>query len=179
MNTLVLRNRQRTRPVDGRRLRQLIRVLLEDLLELPAFELGISLVAGPEMTRLNETFLHHAGATDVIAFDYAEAARPGRLHGELFLCVDEAVAYARRYRTTWEAELVRYLVHGLLHLQGYDDRTAPQRRRMKRVEDRLVRTLARRFPLNELARPSIPTRQDAGLKGRDMTAQGKAQRRPG
>jgi len=64
--------------------------------------------------------LRHAGATDVIAFDYS--IRASHLRGEIFICVDEALVQARRFRTTWQSESVRYVVHGVLHLLGFDDR---------------------------------------------------------
>jgi len=157
---LTLRNRQQIRPVDTRHLRRICRALLEDLLPTQTAELGIRLVAAPEMTRINGRFLQHAGATDVITFDYAELPNrkpqspvPGvQLHGELFVCLDEAVLQARRYGTTWQAELVRYIIHGTLHLLGHDDHRIPDRRRMKRAEDRLLRALAARFPLSHLER---------------------------
>jgi rRNA maturation RNase YbeY len=99
---------------------------------------------------LNETFLKHAGATDVITFDYSDSASPALLSGELFICVEEAVSQARRFRTTWPSELVRYLVHGVLHLRGYGDARPADRRKMKREEDRLVGQLARRIPLSKV-----------------------------
>jgi len=106
---------------------------------------------------LNEMFLQHEGSTDVITFDHVE---PGTrnvecetgLHGELFICVDEAVWQARRFRTTWQSEVVRYIVHGVLHLRGFDDRRVTERRRMKREEGRLLRWLTARFPLSHLGR---------------------------
>lgn len=142
-------NRQRVRRVNVRRLRRLAKALLEDHLALPAYELGVHLVSAREMARVNETFLQHEGSTDVITFDHAEPGS-GALHGELFICLDDAVAQAREFRTTWQAEVVRYLVHGVLHLRGYDDLAAPARRVMKRVENRLVRALAHEFPFAEL-----------------------------
>ena len=149
---LVLRNRQRVRRVDTRRLRRLARRLLEELLHRQTYDLGIFLVAAPEMARVNETFLGHAGSTDVITFDYNDSARPEVLAGELFICLDDAVTQAREFHTTWQSELARYVVHGVLHLSGYDDLTAPERRRMKREEDRLVSSLAERGnPLRLLA----------------------------
>lgn len=152
--TLTLRNRQRTRAVATHLLRRIIRGLLTDLLAIQTADLGVFIVAAPEMARLNERFLGHAGATDVITFDYkdAEAAHPGlELHGEIFVCLDEAVTQARRFHTSWPAELVRYIVHGVLHLRGYTDQVPAARRRMKREEDRLLRALARSFVLSRLA----------------------------
>ena len=167
--TLTLRNRHRTRRVDLRFLRRIVRALLRDMQPNGSFDLGICLVAAPEMTRLNETFLKHQGSTDVITFNYTEPPQPpspqsaGRsrggqdapaesLHGEIFICLDEAVCQARRFHTTWQSELVRYVVHGVLHLLGYDDRDSRARRRMRAAEDALVRRLARQFVFRALSR---------------------------
>jgi len=153
--TLTLHDRQHRRAVDLRLLRRMARTLLDDLLEAENFDLGIYLVAAAEMTRLNETFLRHQGPTDVIAFDYNEPVQTnhGRrtLRGEIFICVDEAVRQARRFGTSWQSEAVRYLVHGVLHLLGYDDLKPTERREMKREEARLLRQLARQFGLSKLA----------------------------
>jgi probable rRNA maturation factor len=148
--SLTLSNRQRREPVDTRLLRRLARALLQDLLGVKGFELGVCLVSGKEITRLNEQFLRHAGETDVIAFDYLDDPQPEQLAGEIFICVDQAVAQARRYRTSWQSELVRYLTHGILHLRGYDDHQAAERRRMKREEDRLVKELGARFSFGKI-----------------------------
>ena len=68
------------------------------------------------------------------------------------MCVDVAVEQARRFRVTWQAELARYVIHGILHLQGHDDQNAAGRRRMKREEGRLLKELGGRFRLSKLAR---------------------------
>ena len=78
--------------------------------------------------------------------------RNAELHGELFICVEVALAQAKQFKTSWQSEVVRYVVHGVLHLLGHDDLQAGRRRRMKREENRLVRRLARRFSLAQLSR---------------------------
>ena len=92
-------------------------------------------------------------------FMAGELARkePRGLHGEIVICVQEAVSQARRFRTSWQRELARYVIHGLLHLEGYDDRRGADRRKMKREEGRLLRRLGRRCPIAPLARrlPSV------------------------
>ena len=146
---IVIANRQRTKPVNARQLRAITEGLFETL-EIPEGELGINLVGAREMTLVNETFLKHEGSTDVITFDHADGATPAAspaLHGELFICVDEAILQARRFRTTWQSEVVRYVVHGVLHLLGHDDQRADRRRKMKQEENRLVRKLGRKFSL--------------------------------
>jgi len=147
----ILRGRVPVRSVDLRLLRRILRTLLEELLKLEVVDLGIYIVEAAEMVRLNETFLRHRGSTDVLAFDYAEPLKHGSLTGEIFVCLDEAQSQARRFRVTWQIELVRYIVHGVLHLCGYDDKRPSKRARLKREENRLLRELELRFELAELA----------------------------
>ena len=174
---LALRNRQHVRAVDTRLLRRIAAWALEELFRAGPYELGIHLVAADEMAGVNGTFLGHAGSTDVITFDHdnvgqasrlpprasrprrIQASRPGgrrdacpTFHGEIFICLDDAVAQAREFGVTWQGELVRYLLHGLLHQQGFDDLTPAARRQMKREENRLLRLAARQFPLRRLSR---------------------------
>ena len=153
---LVIINRQRTKKINARLLRQIVGALLAEL-EISEAELGINLVGTPEMTLVNETFLRHAGSTDVITFNHeekrkAESGKRKNLHGELFICVDDAVAQAKEFGSSWQSEIVRYAVHGILHLLGHDDLKPDLRRKMKREENRLVRLLAKRFSLAQLSR---------------------------
>jgi probable rRNA maturation factor len=172
--SLALTNRQRIRRVDLRLLRRIVEALLAEVRPGGALDLAIHVVAAPEITRLNETFLHHKGSTDVITFDYSERvgqasrlfpsepgnsasldrrdACPAPLHGEVFVCLDEAMSQSRRFHATWQSELVRYVVHGVLHLLDYDDQEPRRRRKMKRAEDALVHTLGRQFNFRLLGR---------------------------
>ena len=164
MSELVLRNRQRTRHVHSQLLRRVTSFLLADFLSLERGELAIHLIAAPEMARINQQFLDHAGSTDVITFDYGGE---DRLHGEIFICIDDAVKQARQFRTTWQSELVRYLIHGVLHLAGYDDLTPAGRRVMKREENRLLRLLSRQFSLKHLANAGPSSSRKSQLVNRN------------
>jgi probable rRNA maturation factor len=167
MNAAVA-SHQHTRKINLRLLGKIANTLLAEL-EIQKAEIGICLVATPEMTRLNETFLKHKGSTDVIAFDYGFGVPPSggkfskkstranrlkpelqTLHGEIFISVDEAVLQARKFGTSWQSEVIRYVIHGVLHLLGFDDSSAGARRKMKREENRRLREIARRFPLSKL-----------------------------
>lgn len=153
-NSLCLRNRHRVRRADLRLLRQITRALLKALPQVKTYELGVFVTGEAEMTRLNETYLRHAGSTDVITFDYGDPREPDRLAGDIFVCLDEAQLQARRFHTSWESEIVRYVVHGVLHLCGYEDQEARARKRMKRLENQLLGTLSGRFPLRRLGCPT-------------------------
>jgi rRNA maturation RNase YbeY len=148
MRELILRNAQRALPVRLALLRRLMTAALEDDLGVNSYELGVHLVGPVSMARVNERYLGHEGATDVITFDYG--APGGPLYGELYICPAVAVAQARAFRTTWQAELVRYAIHGLLHLRGYDDISDSARRVMKQREGRILRQLQSRYALHEL-----------------------------
>jgi len=151
---VAITSRQRMRKINRRLLKQITAGLLADL-KIESVELGIHLVASPEMTRLNEKFLRHAGPTDVITFNYSVPGSgtpdPGpQIHGEIFICMNEAVTQARKFGTSWQSEVVRYVVHGILHLLGFDDALPAARRTMKREENHRLRELSRRFPLSKL-----------------------------
>jgi rRNA maturation RNase YbeY len=141
-----IQNRQRTAPVDRTRLRRFALSMLGELFPKEAMDLGLYLVEPAEMAGLNQSLLGHEGSTDVITLDYGmgpglrASDRPLR-YAELILCVDEARRQARRFGVTWHEELARYLVHGGLHLRGFDDATPGARRRMKREEDWVLRQL--------------------------------------
>jgi probable rRNA maturation factor len=145
---LALFNRQRTHPVNLRLLRRIIETLLKDLVRVRDYELTVHLVNAAEMSKLNQTHLGHSGSTDVITLDYREPDWP--VAGEIIVCLDEADRQAPRFGATWQAELARYVVHGVLHLQGYDDQRAADRLKMKRKEDELLRALEQRFDLRKL-----------------------------
>ena len=165
--SLTVRSRQKTHPVDAWLLRRLAKWVLEITEPGTApksrdHELGVFLVGPAEMAIINYSSLQHKGPTDVITFDYCEpgeAPKPGPILGDLFICPVVAEEYALEFDTTWPKEVVRYLIHGILHLRGYDDLNAVNRKIMKREENRLMEEAETRFPLSRLAKGPIT---DAG-----------------
>jgi probable rRNA maturation factor len=155
MRELQLRNRQRDRAIDIKLLKQLTQVLLQEELGLMRYELGVHFVSPKRMAEVNEEFLQHEGSTDVITFDYREGydaeSSGSDLSGEIYISVADAVKQAREFSTTWQEEVARYIVHGVLHLRGYDDLVPEKRKVMKREENRLVRRLQATFDLSRIA----------------------------
>jgi rRNA maturation RNase YbeY len=167
-STVTIQNRQRTRRINLALLRRVTLHLLNQELALPSAQLSVCLVGDAAMTQLNEGYLRHEGSTDVITFNYSELGTPNAklgtrnselgtvsIHGEIFICVDEAIRQAKRFQTSWQSEVLRYSVHGVLHLVGHDDKLAQARQKMKREENRLVSILAKAFPISKLARPPV------------------------
>lgn len=102
-------------------------------------ELSVALVDDNAIAAINRQFLNHAGPTDVISFDLGDGL------GEIVVSAERAVLVARQLRRRPQDELALYLVHGLLHLAGFDDRTPAQRRAMRAAERRVLRTVKLRF----------------------------------
>ncbi|MBX3731701.1 MAG: rRNA maturation RNase YbeY [Verrucomicrobiae bacterium] len=133
--TLRIHDAQRRRPLPQAAIHRVARAVLEGQ-GLDA-DITVHFISPRRSAELNRRHLGHTGATDILTFDLGST--PTRLSGELFICVEEAVRQAPEFGTQWRQELLRYLIHGLLHLQGFDDREPADRRRMKRREDALVR----------------------------------------
>jgi rRNA maturation RNase YbeY len=87
---------------------------------------------------MNRRFLGHRGATDVISFPLDEKKA---VEGEVYVNLDKAREQAGRERVPEHEEILRLVVHGVLHLLGYDDGTVRLRLGMKRREDRCLRAL--------------------------------------
>lgn len=81
---------------------------------------------------VNLRYLHHDYFTDVITFDYCEG---DKLSGDLFISVDSVRENAIEFGTEFDEELHRVIVHGLLHLIGYDDHTPEEQKVMRAKED--------------------------------------------
>jgi rRNA maturation RNase YbeY len=103
-------------------------------------ELSISLVGDDEMAELNGRFRAEAAPTDVLSFSLLEgehAAFHGDLLGEVVIDVEAAARQASMIGHGLDAELARLLIHGTLHLLGYDHQREKDARAMETAEDRL------------------------------------------
>ena len=96
-------------------------------------EISLVIVSKPEMTRLNRRHTGRKGDTDVLAFDLAGGE--DRVVGEIIVNASRAKEQARLRKADACHELALYVVHGALHLQGYDDHSPADRRRMYRREE--------------------------------------------
>ena len=81
---------------------------------------------------VNQKYLQHDYFTDIITFDYCEG---DRLSGDLFISIDTVMENAKEYGTEFTDELNRVMVHGILHLIGYDDSTEEEIAVMRKKED--------------------------------------------
>ena len=127
-------NAQRQLPVPCSRLTQLARCAVRRLRIQTRGRLEVTFVSAQKMRQLNKRFTKHEGLTDVLSFHY----RHEPIVGEILICPQAAWTYTHRQGPAYRQELARYVVHGLLHWLGYEDRTAAQRTDMRAREDQLL-----------------------------------------
>ncbi|HXT18845.1 MAG TPA: rRNA maturation RNase YbeY [Gemmatimonadaceae bacterium] len=108
--------------------------------------LSVTLLDRAGIARMNRRHLDHAGATDVISFGFARATPRDPVIGDIYICPDIARANAKERGVSPREELVRLVVHGTLHVLGYDHPESDDRERseMWRRQERVVRRLAAR-----------------------------------
>ncbi len=104
--------------VDRKRVREVARAVLEGE-AVKDYEISLAFVDNATIHRLNKQFLQHDEPTDVLSFPLGEGG--GKLSGELVVGVEVALASAQDAGHDVQAELALYVIHGLLHLCGYDD----------------------------------------------------------
>ncbi len=126
-----------------------LKALLRRALRILGFPRGsVSLVLTDDarIRALNRDFLETDRPTDVLSFPLADPAdladHDRDLYlGEIYISVETARAQAKGARRPFAREVAHLLIHGLLHLVGYDHATPGERRRMKAIESRLLREL--------------------------------------
>ncbi|MGH7654647.1 MAG: rRNA maturation RNase YbeY [Gemmatimonadaceae bacterium] len=108
---------------------------------------SVTLVTAPRIAALNRKHLRHRGATDVISFGFARE-RGGPVVADIYIAPAVAARNARRHGVRVREELVRLVVHGVLHALGYDHPEGDARLQspMWRRQETLVRRAMRRTP---------------------------------
>ncbi|HHT9139127.1 MAG TPA: rRNA maturation RNase YbeY [Candidatus Wunengus sp. YC60] len=146
-------NLQKLYPVDKKKIRKIVRSVLK--FEKQDAELNIVFTDNKRIKEINKTFLGHNYATDVITFAYREihqkkVKKPSEkklsLHGntitgEIIISVEMAENLAQKHDCAVEGEIALYLVHGLLHLFGYDDKQRKDAKKMHQREGELLSDL--------------------------------------
>jgi probable rRNA maturation factor len=128
--------------LDRPRLREIVRQVMAEE-DIKDYEISLAFVDNPTIHGINKRFLEHDEPTDVITFPYSSGKV---LVGELVIGVEVALEQARVGGHEVDAELALYVIHGLLHLVGYDDKDAHDRKQMRVRE---------RYHLNGLGLPDI------------------------
>ena len=107
--------------------------------KINAARLNLILADSSFLKSLNWKFLSKNSATDVLSFDLKlKNLKTTCLFGDVFICVDIARSFSKKLDISFQEELCRYMIHGLLHLLGYDDQTEKKRRKMWKRQEELL-----------------------------------------
>jgi len=84
-----------------------------------------------EILKMNKSYLNHDYYTDIITFDYSDGEK---LSGDLFISLETVKTNSEKFKTRYDEELYRVMIHGILHLCGFDDQT-PENENIMRVKE--------------------------------------------
>lgn len=135
--TVFVRNAQRKVRLNTRKLAEFARSAWQACDRIPAKrpwpagDISVVFVSDRTIAALHDRFMGVSGPTDVITFQ----------HGEIVISAETAARQAREYRSSLARELQLYVVHGFLHLRGYDDKTLFGSREMERLQRSVLRRL--------------------------------------
>jgi len=129
-------------PIDRRRMREVVLTVLRGE-EVQDAEISLAFVDSPTIRQLNQRFLQHDEPTDVLSFPLSDSPS-GKLGGELVIGAEVAQLQAQAGGHAVDAELALYVIHGLLHLCGYDDKTEEGAAEMRTKERRYLKEMG--FP---------------------------------
>lgn len=123
-------------------IKTIIRKILKEE-KINSAQLSLLLAGGPFIRRLNRQFLSKDSSTDCLAFDFKDGrSRRNTVRGDIVVNVERASALSKDLKIPVRQEVCRYIIHGLLHLAGYDDIHQGQREKMwKRQEGYLKKVM--------------------------------------
>ena len=98
--------------------------------------LEINFISGEDIHAINKSYLKHDHTTDIVTFNYSDSLQ--QIDGEIFISIDDALSNSKKFKVTLSDELVRLVIHGILHLLGYDDQNVTDKKIMKRLENKLL-----------------------------------------
>jgi len=136
-------NQQNILPVTPRFIRRVVRHVLNHFSHKKV-SVSVALVDNAQIRKLKKQFFHRSEATDVISFNLADSddsPPDDSLDCEIVVNAQRALQWAQKHNSDPLAEFSLYLVHGLLHQLGFDDRTAKLAKIMHEEEDRLLNRL--------------------------------------
>jgi probable rRNA maturation factor len=132
-------NQQEAVPINYAKFRETARAVLEGE-QIKEAEISVAFVDNATIHRLNKQFLKHDEPTDVLSFPLS-APNARKLEGEIVIGAEVAKVQAEERGHDVESELGLYVIHGLLHLCGYDDHEPDDIERMRESEQYFLRQL--------------------------------------
>lgn len=135
---VTVRNIQKKIPVNPRRIKKLVLDILAIEKNRKPGQVNVCFVDGPTIKKLNRQFHKTDSLTDVLSFDMGDKSR---IMIDLAVSSDAAISYARAVNTKPLSELYLYVIHGILHVIGYNDLTPAEKLKMDKRQEYLMKLL--------------------------------------
>jgi len=120
--------------VDKRFIHNIVKELKNEL-EFELSGIQINFVNSAEIMRINKVYLNHNYSTDIITFDYSGSQK--MLDGEIYISIEDAAFNAKKFGVKLKEEIMRLVIHGFLHLLGFNDKSQKDKIVMKEIENKL------------------------------------------
>lgn len=147
--SIKIHNQQKCISLNQFHIKKIVQKILEEE-ELLQVDLSVVIVTDRKIHEINKKFLNHDFPTDVVTFDLfdEELSRKRKfqiknIDAEIYVSAVTAARKAREFGLDPEQELLLYIVHGILHLIGYDDHTAIDRKRMREKEKEVLKYISK------------------------------------
>jgi len=101
--------------------------------------INIVFLSDDQLLKMNIEYLNHDYYTDIITFNYSED--PKGLEAELYISVDRVRDNAETNKVSLNEEMKRVVIHGMLHLAGFDDQTESDKKEMRLLEDKYIKAV--------------------------------------
>ena len=124
-----------TKRIKKKNIHSLVESLASEL-NFKLFNLEINFISDKSILEINRTYLKHNYTTDIITFNYSNVSN--KIDGEIFISIEDAILNSKKFKVSLSEELARLVIHGLLHLLGYDDQNNSNKKIMKRLENKLL-----------------------------------------
>ncbi len=109
-----------------------VKAIVEKEKKIPG-NINYIFVTDEHLYKMNVQFLNHKTYTDIITFDYSDR---NKVEGDIYISTDRVIENADKFNSDIETELHRVIIHGVLHLCGYKDKTPKDAKKMRLMEDR-------------------------------------------
>ena len=121
--------------INKRKIHLLVNRLTKEL-NFNISNLEINFISNDAIQKINKKYLDHDSTTDIITFNYSSDLK--NIDGEIIISIDDAKINSRKFKVSFYEEIARLVIHGILHLLGYDDQITNDKKVMKRMENKLL-----------------------------------------
>jgi probable rRNA maturation factor len=106
--------------------------VIEDYNKQPSL-INYIFTSDAHLLEINKNFLNHDTYTDIITFD--QSSEPNHIEADIYISIDRVKENAKSLNNTFSDELHRVMIHGILHLMGFNDKTDSQKKEMRKTEN--------------------------------------------